>query len=465
VPRPQLTQSKQENPAPAICRIEVRGLFGYLSYDICPERKPRSSDVLILYGENGSGKTTLLRLLFYVLSPLEGKGHKTVVATTPFSRFSVYFDNGAEVTASRAPGSYTGAYAMTVTSGTGLSRKFQFQPDNEGAIRGETDPVRQKEYSEFLHAIAEIGSVLFFLKDDRSMESTLFDDRHEFDVHDLMMQPTRRPRVEAATLTIEALRIAVNRASHWIRNQAFRAATRGETDTYKIYLGIVRRVASRSTSREVKKVGTLANARRKLKEIVRRSNRFADLGLIPRVDISEMSELISKPKTQVSSLLEQVVWPYIETMTARFDALERIGSALEKFLFYLNKFLRDKEIRFDLREGLVINSGRGQRLQPQMLSSGERHLLLLFCNVLVAEERPSLFIIDEPELSLNVRWQRLLINALIDCVKQSQVRFVIATHSTEMLAQHRYFVQQLRPLTGAENDVGAIQIPLPVETS
>jgi ABC-type glutathione transport system ATPase component len=72
--------------------------------------------------------------------------------------------------------------------------------------------------------------------------------------------------------------------------------------------------------------------------------------------------------------------------------------------------------------------------------------LLLFCSVLVAEEQPSLFIIDEPELSLNVRWQRLLINALLDCVKGTQVRFVFATHSVEMLAQHRKIVHKLEPL-------------------
>ena len=78
-------------------------MFGYLSYDISPERKPHPWDVLILYGENGSGKTTLLRLLFYVLSPLDGRGHKTAVARTVFSRFSVYFDNGAEVSALRSP--------------------------------------------------------------------------------------------------------------------------------------------------------------------------------------------------------------------------------------------------------------------------------------------------------------------------------------------------------------------------
>lgn len=182
---------------------------------------------------------------------------------------------------------------------------------------------------------------------------------------------------------------------------------------------------------------------RKLGEISERSEKLATLGLISRVDVSEMSALLKRMPRTKSAISEQVVAPYVDAMTARFDALGWVASALEKFLLYLNTFYRNKTIRFDVHDGFVIRGATGAILDSAMLSSGERHLLLLFCNVLVAEERPSLFIIDEPELSLNVRWQRLLIKALIDCVKGSHVRFVLATHSMELLAQHRKFVRKL----------------------
>lgn len=438
--------------APALVRIEVRDLFGYLSYDV-GEGAAKASDVLILYGENGSGKTTLLRLLFYVLSPVDRHGHKTVVSRTVFSRFSVFFDNGLEVTASRAPGSQVGPFAMSINSGSELIHQYQFEPDNEGAIRPERDPTKQKEYSQFLGALKSVGIALYFLKDDRSIEGTLFDDRYDDeDEEDIHLR--RRQKVRGFTLTIRAVNAALGRASQWIRTQAFRASTRGESNTYGVYLEIVRRVVAPRKGEGAKRARTVANALRRLREIAKRSERLASFGLIPKVDVSEMALLIRKNKKGQFALVGQVVWPYIEAMTARFNALERLASALEKFLLYLNKFFRGKRIVFDLRRGFLIHADRGEILAAENLSSGERHLLLLFCNVLVAEEQPSLFIIDEPELSLNVRWQRLLINALVDCVRQSQVRFVLATHSTEMLAQHRKYVCHLKPLTGIATGSG-----------
>jgi len=78
-----------------------------------------------------------------------------------------------------------------------------------------------------------------------------------------------------------------------------------------------------------------------------------------------------------------------------------------------------------------------------MLSSGERHLLLLFCNSFVAVDRPSILMIDEPELSLNIKWQRKLIYSLLDCIGESPVQYLFATHSMELLAQHRDKVAKL----------------------
>jgi energy-coupling factor transporter ATP-binding protein EcfA2 len=79
-----------------------------------------------------------------------------------------------------------------------------------------------------------------------------------------------------------------------------------------------------------------------------------------------------------------------------------------------------------------------------MLSSGEKQLLLLLCDTIAAREQPSIFIIDEPEISLNVKWQRRLITLLQDCIKGSRVQFFLATHSLELLTGHKEFVVKLK---------------------
>ena len=85
----------------------------------------------------------------------------------------------------------------------------------------------------------------------------------------------------------------------------------------------------------------------------------------------------------------------------------------------------------------------GQVISPGSLSSGERQLLLLFSNLFVLSSQNSIFIVDEPELSLNVKWQRQLIKHLLSFTERSKVQFILATHSIELLTQYKECVLAL----------------------
>src|SRR5262249_15874513 len=120
-----------------------------------------------------------------------------------------------------------------------------------------------------------------------------------------------------------------------------------------------------------------------------------------------------------------------------------LHDAIEAFLGVINGFYKDKQVAFDLKLGISFKSRSGTVIAPIALSSGERQLLMLFSNVLVALDRRSIFIIDEPELSLNVKWQRRLIDALLDFSKGAAVQFVLATHSIELLSRYQRHVVRL----------------------
>ena len=136
--------------------------------------------------------------------------------------------------------------------------------------------------------------------------------------------------------------------------------------------------------------------------------------------------------------------PYINGAQARFEALREIFRLTETFVNTLNGFYGNKNLAFGLTSGFNIRNSAGHPLEPQHLSSGEQQLLLLFCHTLIARDRPSLFIIDEPELSLNVKWQRKLVRALLDVVSKSRIQFLLASHSIELLSQHKEKVVPLR---------------------
>ncbi len=53
--------------------------------------------------------------------------------------------------------------------------------------------------------------------------------------------------------------------------------------------------------------------------------------------------------------------------------------------------------------------------------------------------------------SLNVKWQRQLVQALLDCIRGSRVQLIFATHSIELLARHKQHVVKLIDLSEAES--------------
>jgi predicted ATP-dependent endonuclease of OLD family len=72
-----------------------------------------------------------------------------------------------------------------------------------------------------------------------------------------------------------------------------------------------------------------------------------------------------------------------------------------------------------------------EQIELRDLSSGEKQLLRIFIDALLADGAP--IIIDEPELSLHIDWQRKLLGTLRRLAPRSQI--IVATHSPEIMAE------------------------------
>jgi ABC-type sulfate/molybdate transport systems ATPase subunit len=142
-------------------------------------------------------------------------------------------------------------------------------------------------------------------------------------------------------------------------------------------------------------------------------------------------------------IAEQVLEPFLRGNEARLEALKPLYIALTSAVNSVNDLFLNKHIKLHLAEGLYIWTLDGDPLRPDQLSSGEQELLILFCEVISALRPDTILFVDEPELSLNVSWQRNLMSALLRCASGSDVQFVIATHSIEMLARYRPNVARL----------------------
>jgi energy-coupling factor transporter ATP-binding protein EcfA2 len=433
----------------SITRIKVEKLFGYNTYDLQAESVDVSK-LMIFYGDNGSGKTTLLKLLFNLLSPAPRRGHKTFVAGIRFKRISIYLTNGMTVLAERRNSrTLTGSYYMSIAKG-GKVQECLFKV-NERNVVPSGGPDERKQDA-FLKQLSKLSLALYFLGDDRKVLSNIYS---EEDDESAIINPdyiastfnlegyiSSRRNDESEGLDIER---AVERLVEWIRQQALTGSTIGEANANTIYTEIIKSIAKpmRVNRRDPNKTSTDELIETLLTQS-KRNEAFALFGLTTPFAVDSLIDGLKTSTQQQRRLMLKVLTPYVDGIKARLDALESIQSSIATFIENINLFYSNKTVMFNLAKGLTIQTPDKEVLSPTLLSSGEKQLLLLFCNVLTAQDQQSIFIIDEPEISLNVKWQRQLVQALLDCIKEGKMQFILATHSLELLSLHQHNAVRLK---------------------
>jgi predicted ATP-binding protein involved in virulence len=111
------------------------------------------------------------------------------------------------------------------------------------------------------------------------------------------------------------------------------------------------------------------------------------------------------------------------------DTLQRI----ELFREILNERFLYKSVHIDSASGFYFLTDENEQLRPELLSSGEQHELVVLYELLFKTERESVVLIDEPEISLHVKWQREFLNDLLRIAQLTRLRFIIATHSPQIV--------------------------------
>lgn len=114
---------------------------------------------------------------------------------------------------------------------------------------------------------------------------------------------------------------------------------------------------------------------------------------------------------------------------------------INKFIQIINSFIKDtgKKIYIDQVGHLFIKRPNGRDVSIDALSSGERQIVILFANVMfnrfTSESHENILIIDEPELSLHIKWQEIFIDTLLTASEKTQ--FILATHSPDIVGEHK----------------------------
>ncbi len=100
----------------------------------------------------------------------------------------------------------------------------------------------------------------------------------------------------------------------------------------------------------------------------------------------------------------------IDELIRSYDSLAIFDDKIIKFTNTCNKYLNSKRFEYNQSDiTLKILSDDEEEIELSMLSSGEKQIVSLFSKLYLESAKKCILLIDEPELSISMRWQKMLL--------------------------------------------------------
>lgn len=170
-------------------------------------------------------------------------------------------------------------------------------------------------------------------------------------------------------------------------------------------------------------------------------------------DIDKHVAAIEKAANSINNYVEDKTKPVYPndvtplTLLRRTKKINELSSDLEiskkeifrplnDYIQLLNEFHDTKEFSLqDSKTGGIYIEKEDTEIPISQLSSGEKQLIILLTEALLQKGKQTLFIADEPELSLHIEWQRKVISSIRKLNPNSQI--IVATHSPEIVGKFK----------------------------
>ena len=187
-----------------------------------------------------------------------------------------------------------------------------------------------------------------------------------------------------------------------------------------------------------------------LRDLDEERESFVQTGLIQKADQS--SDVISEHEIEDAiqdDVARRVLPIYAEAKRRELRVLGDINERIHLFKRILNSRFTHKEIATDPDHGIrALDAETEAPIPLSELSSGEQHELVLLYELLFEVKKGSVILIDEPELSLHVAWQKRFIPDIQEIQRLRGLKIVIATHSPQIINDKGDWVRELGPKEG-----------------
>jgi predicted ATP-binding protein involved in virulence len=125
---------------------------------------------------------------------------------------------------------------------------------------------------------------------------------------------------------------------------------------------------------------------------------------------------------------------YINDLEQKLKTFDELSEKLDLFTTILNKRrFSYKSIHISKEKGFYIKNANDKEIELEQLSSGEQHQIIILYELIFNIKPNTLILIDEPEISLHITWQRDFLNDLFKIAKLQNIQVIMATHSPSIV--------------------------------
>lgn len=425
-----------------------------------------ASDLTFLIGINGSGKTTVLKLLSGLLYPAYIE-----LAQIEFSYIKLlceqietgnYISISCEKRKDALTLTYTNERSKEKISDTfklvdlGLLRNNfaheSFEAEKLARILFEFDNLR------VVNKIRELRTPLFLGLNRRTGDSAMSGSSFE---RELFFSRRRNQNVDALFDSVDSALKDIQDMFHtFVRNNAQSQYALADRFRKKVF----------SESIKYEQLNHISPIDYN-EELSRLDSRRIQLNLaIEQLEVADLSKQFSQFFDSIKSTLEvlaktpaldrkkQLTQEYITALTqwmVNSSQLERIDNIIgyandyskniQKSKEPLIRFVESANIFFKESHKIIEVDNKGEiyvrikdikkRNSIFELSSGEKQLIILLAHIAFHRnnKNASIFIVDEPELSLHISWQELFVDALLKASPNTQ--YILATHAPAIISK------------------------------
>lgn len=422
-----------------VSSVSVVGLFGIYDHNFSLNAEDR---VTILHGPNGVGKTILLKCLSSLFN-----GHYSYLRRTPFRSFSVTLSDRSQVTIER--GSVDGkmpkrssrdeAIELTAEVRVGGNKQVHVIKPSADIVRLATMIEQRSPY------VSRIAEETWY--DRQTLRSFSAEELVEVYGEVLEGRVSRLREAEPEALQalrkrvrvslIDTERLAAIGADDFGPRRSSTSAVNAYANQLQRQLEITLAQYGRSAQQldqsffqrliqEHTESISLEDLKRRMEQLEERQRELSEIGLLEKVPARPF-DLDSLSDDDRANLRAMTL--FLLDSEKKISAFDSVAERLKLLVESARSKFKNKYLTISKDRGMQVAGAGGVALDLSALSSGEQHEIVLMYELLFKTQPNSLILIDEPELSLHVAWQRLFLPELLSVAKTVGFDVLVATHS------------------------------------